>query len=40
VKFAASLSQGSGGGKGVFAQGGTQDLSKIDLVKKELINRL
>lgn len=40
VKYAASLSQGSGGGKGVFAQGGTQDLSKIDLVKKELMKRL
>ena len=40
VKLAASLSFGSGGGKGQFAQGGTQDLSHFDEVKKELEKRL
>jgi alanyl-tRNA synthetase len=40
VKLAATLSHGSGGGKGVFAQGGTQDLSTLDRVKKELMKRL
>ncbi|HAX02930.1 MAG: alanine--tRNA ligase [Tenericutes bacterium GWC2_34_14] len=36
VKHAANLSSGSGGGKGNFAQGGTQDVSKLDLIKKEI----
>lgn len=40
IKLAASLSSGSGGGKGMFAQGGTQDLSNLEVVKKELKNRL
>jgi alanyl-tRNA synthetase len=40
IKLAASLSHGSGGGKGQFAQGGTQDLSKLDLVIKEIEKRL
>lgn len=40
VKLAASLSNGSGGGKGQFAQGGTQDLSQLEVVKKELNKRL
>lgn len=40
VKLAASLSNGSGGGKGQFAQGGTQDLSQLEMVKKELEKRL
>ncbi len=40
VKLAASLSNGSGGGKGAFAQGGTQDLSKLEEVKKELKKHL
>lgn len=40
IKLAATLSHGSGGGKGIFAQGGTQDLSTLDAVKKELMKRL
>ncbi len=36
VKHAAQISHGSGGGKGSFAQGGTQDTSTLDLVVKEM----
>jgi len=36
IKKAANLSNGSGGGKGNFAQGGTQDVSKLELIKKEI----
>ena len=40
VKLAASLTSGSGGGKGQFAQGGTQDLSKLDVAVEEIKKRL
>ncbi|MDL2292987.1 DHHA1 domain-containing protein, partial [Acholeplasma sp. OttesenSCG-928-E16] len=40
IKLAASISNGSGGGKPNLAQGGTKDLSKVDLVKKTIEENL
>lgn len=40
IKYAAALTDGSGGGKGVFAQGGTQHLHKIDNLVNALKDKL
>ncbi|MDY0074333.1 MAG: alanine--tRNA ligase [Acholeplasmataceae bacterium] len=40
IKKATLLSNGSGGGKGQFAQGGTQQLDLVDLVIKEMSKHL
>ena len=40
VKLAASISNGSGGGKDLIAQGGTRNLDKLKAVKEEIEKKL
>ena len=40
IKLAASISNGSGGGKPTLAQGGTQDLSRLDETMKTIKGKL